>query len=233
MNIADINSETRLLCDADSTAYTAADLLRRVNIAYEEEVGAIIGMDGTWQFDDSNFTDLPIGRTNLVADQQDYTFDSTHLEIERIEILNKEGNSILLNPIDKSQINIALPEYQKTSGQPIEYDKQGDSIFLYPAPDNGVNVTLTNGLKIYFQRTASIFTTAEVTAGTKTPGFAAPYHHILAYKAALSYCMQYKQDRVVMIRDKIAGLENGLRDHYRRREKDVHKRFVMTGINAQ
>ncbi|MAH46244.1 hypothetical protein CMI37_10465 [Candidatus Pacearchaeota archaeon] len=233
MTIADIEAEARLLCDADTTSYAAADLLRRENAAYEEVVGMIIGMDGTWQFDDSNFTDLPIGRTDLVADQQDYTFDSTHLEIERVEILDKDGNSILVNPMDKSQINIALPEYQKTSGQPIEYDKQGDSIFLYPAPDNGVNVTLTNGLKIYFQRTASVFTSAEVTTGTKTPGFAAPYHHILAYKAALPYCMTYKQDRVLMIRDKIKELEEGLRDHYRRREKDVRKQLVMAGINAR
>ena len=114
---------------------------------------------------------------------------------------------------------------------PIYYDKQGSSILLYPAPDNGASVTLAAGLKVYFQRTASIFTSAEVTTGTKVPGFASPYHMILAYMAALPYAISYKKDRVPVILNEIRRLEEDLTDHYSRREKDRRKVITTRGIS--
>jgi len=229
MTIADINAEARALCDADSTSYTAADLLRRVNAAYEELVGKLIQLDGTWQFDDTNFTDLPIGTTNLVAAQEDYSFDSTFIEIERASVLDNNGIWHPLDPLDESQIDVDLTEYSKTNGLPREYYKRGGSIFLKPAPA-AANVTLTSGLKVWFQRTASVFTSAEVSTGTKQPGFASPYHVIIAYKAALPYCMSYKKDRVPMLMNEIARREKDLSAFYARREKDIPKRFEMAPI---
>ena len=126
MTIADLNSEARSLVDADTTSYTAADLLRRINAAYEEIVGLILGADGLWQFDDTNYTDFPIGVTTLVANQRDYTFDSTHLEIEGISVLKADGTWNKLTSIDdQTQIGIDPAEYQKTAGLPNQYDKQG------------------------------------------------------------------------------------------------------------
>lgn len=231
MNIADINLEVRALCDADSTSYPAATLLRRVNQAYEEIIGKIIGLDGTWQFDDSNFSDLPIGVTTLVNAQNDYSFDSSMLEIERVEVKDNNGLWHLLKPIDKTQIGEAMEEFYKVDGMPIYYDKQGASLFLYPAPDNGVNVTLASGLRVYFQRTASIFTSAEVTTGTKIPGFASPYHMIICYKAALPYCMSYKKDRVALYEKKAMDLEKDMLRFYSRREKDVPTIIRPSGIS--
>ena len=232
MTIADLNLEARALVDADSTSLTDATLLRRVNSAYEEVVGKLIGLDGTWQFDDTNFTDLPIGITDLVAGQGDYSFDATHLEVERVEILDNNGKWLLMRPIDKSDITVALEEYFITDGLPTQYDKQGGSVILYPAP-SAAETTLTNGLKLYFQRTASIYTSAEVTTGTKTPGFASPYHVLLAYKMALPYAMSYKKDRVPLFLNEINRLEDGLLKHYARREKDVRKRLNMAGVNSR
>ena len=57
MNIANINTEIRDLTDSNSTSLTDATLLRRVNTAYETVISWIITADGTWQFDDTNFTD--------------------------------------------------------------------------------------------------------------------------------------------------------------------------------
>ena len=229
--ITDINLEARILIDADTTSYTAADLLRRINDAYEEVVGIIIGCDGLWQFDDKNFTDFPIGTTTLVNSQNDYAFDSAMLEIERVEVLDSSGNWHLLDPIDKSQIGEAIDEFHPTDGLPIYYDKQGASIILYPAPDNGVSVTLASGVKVYFQRTASIFTAAEVTTGTKQPGFASPHHYLLSYKAALPYAMSYKKDRVPMLMAEIARREKELIKHYSRRERDRRKMLSMGGVS--
>lgn len=228
--IADINAEARALVDADTTSYTAADLLRRVNDAYEQVIGIIIGCDGKWQFDDSNYTDFPIGTTTLVASQNDYSFDVSMLDVERVEVKDAQGIWQQLQPIDTSDIGGAIDEFEKTDGMPRFYDKQGASLLLYPAPATG-SVTLASGLKVYFQRTASIFTSAEVTTGTKVPGFASPHHYLLSYKAALPYALSYKKDRVPFLMAEIARREALLVEHYSQREKDRRKMLTTGGIS--
>ena len=230
MNGSVIFAESRLLVDADSVSYANADLLRRLNTAYEEVVALILGVDGLWQFDDTNYTDFPIGTTTLVNSQQDYTFAATHLEIEGVSVLDKDGIWKKLRPIDDKQLSVDPIEFQKTDGLPTYYDKQGRSILLYPAPDNGVSVTLASGLKVFFKRTADLFTQTQVDAASKEPGFASPFHVILAYKAALPYAQSYKKDRVPMIINEINRLEKGITKHYGRREQDRRKIMSMSGI---
>jgi len=229
MTITDINSEARALCSATTTSYTAPDLLRRVNSAYEEVVALILGADGRWQFDDTNFTDFPIATTTMVESQNDYSFDVTHLEIERVEVLDSSSLWHTVNPIDISQVGVAIPEYQKNDGLPTQYDKNGSSIVLYPAP-TASSVTLASGLKVYFKRTADLFTAGQVTTGTKVPGFASPYHVILAYMAAIPYCEVYKKDRVSALMTKVDTLKRDLIKHYSRREQDRRKILSPSGI---
>src|SRR3990167_2052855 len=231
-DISQINRKARRLVDADTTSYIAADLLDEVNDAYEETTGTIIGCDGLWQFDYTNFTDFPVGTTTIVNSQNDYSFDISMLEVERVEIKDASGIWHQLNPVDKSQIGEAIDEFYKTDGLPLYYDKQGASILLYHAPATG-SVTLAAGLKVYFQRTAAIFTSAEVTTGTKKPGFASPHHYLLSYKAALPYALSYKKDRVSMLISEIARREKKLIEHYSRREKDRRKVMNTSGVNSR
>lgn len=229
IHIADINQEARDLCDADTTSYTAATLLRRVNTALEQVIGWILEADGTWQWDDTNNTDLPIGTQTLVNAQSSYSFNDKFLEIEEVQIKDVDGNWHIIQPIDQKEYSDQTPldEAFDTDGMPEYYDKiADDTIKLYPAPDNGVSVTLASGLKIKYRRTASLFTTAIVTTGTQVPGFASPYHVILSYMAAIPYCMTYKKDRVNGYNDVISDLKQGILKHYSRREQD--KRKVMT-----
>jgi len=230
MTIADLNTEARLLCDANTVDYTAADLLRRINAAYEDVVGYIVGLDGLWQFDDTNYTDFPIGLTTLVASQQDYTFDSSHLEIEGVSVLDNSGIWQPLTPIDPSQMGQDPAEFQKTDGRPIWYDKQGRSLLLYPAPGSA-DVTLASGLKVFFKRTADIYTSAEVTTGTKEPGFVSTCHVILAYKAAIPFCAAYRPERVRFLQSEVEKYEKKLKEHYGRRELDRKKVMSMGRIS--
>ena len=219
MTISDINSEIRDLCDADTVSYPASTLLRRVNNEYEKIIGKIIGADGTWQFDDSNYTDLPIGLGTLVDSQQQYSFDSQMLSIERVEVLDVNGIWRKLIPLNENLVEGSLAEFQKTAGLPIYYSKEGSSVFLYPKPSSA-NVTLTSGIKIFFQRTADLFTSDEVTTGTKVAGFATPYHMMLCYGASIPYCMKYKKDRVALYQQKYLELEQDMMSFYSRRTKD-------------
>jgi hypothetical protein len=227
--IADINLEARALCDADTVSYPAATLLRRVNAAYERIIGKLIARNGTWQFDDSNFTTFPIGKTTLVAGQHDYKFDSTHLIIERVQVMDNDGEWHLLTPIDQQNVNIPMEEYATDDGFPTEYDKSGSSLILYPAPA-AADCTLVDGLRVYYQRTASIFTTDEVNTGTKVPGFPSPYHMLLAYEAAIPYCLTYKPQRVPALMAERNRMEEELMAFESSREKDEPNRLSMGGV---
>lgn len=232
MTIQDINTRTRFLCSATTTSYTAAQLLIEINAAYEEVVAWILGADGKWNFDDTNYTTFPEATTTLVASQNDYSFDVSHLEILRVEIKDTSGNWSTLSPIDRLETSEPLTELFPTAGLPQYYDKDGSSIVIYPAP-SASSVTLTNGLKVYFKRTASVFTSAEVTTGTKLPGFASPFHEILSYMAAIPYCSIYKQERVPMLMGRVEQIKKELIKFYGHRELDRRKFIAPAGISYQ
>jgi len=233
VTISDIYSEIRKLVDADSTSYLDADILRRVNIAYEEVVGKLIVLDKNWNFGDSNYTSLPTGLSTLTAGTKAYAFDSTLLTVMGASVLDNSGLWHTLSLIDEMEIvksGIDLAEYEKTDGLPWAYAKRENFIVIYPGPA-AAKVTVTNGLKVYFQRTADVFTAAQVTTGTKTPGFASPYHVLLSYKAALPYALSYKPERVAMIMAEIKRIEGEMLDFYVQRSKDEKAVMRNRGIS--
>lgn len=111
-------------------------------------------------------------------------------------------------------------------GMPRFYDKNADGLRLGPAPA-ATAVTLTDGIRVTFQRTANLFTVATDTSADSTgPGFASPFHVVLAYMASLPYCVSYKKDRVAAYMQKIATMKQDLLAFYSRREKDKRKRMT-------
>jgi len=240
MTITDLNIIARKWSDSDTTSYTAANLLIEINQAYETVAGWLINSDGRWQWDDSSYTDFPIGTYTLVNSQERYSFNDKFLQLVEVSVKNKNGDFQILRPIDQKEYSdiIPLAEAYENDGMPVFYDKvSDDTIDLLPAPDNGVSVTLASGLKIKFKRTADLYTAAQVTTGTKQPGFASPYHIILAWMAARAQCMLYKKDRVAELNALIGdttlvptGMKRDLLAHYGRREKDVRKRATIKPI---
>ncbi len=230
MNILDIQTEARALVEATSTTYTDALLLIRVNNALEDVATKILEADGRWQWDDTNRTDFPTGLATLVASQSDYKLDTTYIRILGVSIKDVSGNWVKLEPIDFSDISGDPAEFMKTAGQPQYYDVSGPSIVLYPAPDAGVTVTLASGLKVFAQRTADLFTSAEVSTGTKVAGFASPFHPLLSYKAALPYAQAYKPERVPFLQGEIMRMEKGLKEFYSHRDKDERQIMTMAGV---
>jgi|TARA_Y100000310_G_scaffold120477_1_gene119258 hypothetical protein len=219
MHIADINAEARALVDADTTSLTDATLLRRVNAAYEEVIGKLLALDTNWSFGDSNYTSLPTGLSNLTAGTQAYQLTSGWLNIHSVQILDDDGNWKELKPRLLKDLE-PITEYQETDGEPAEYALREDFLLLFPAPA-AADVTTTNGLKLIVDRTASVYTSGEVTTGTKVPGFASPWHVLLAYKMALPYAQSYKPKRVPFLVNEINRLERGLINHYSKTNKDT------------
>src|SRR3990167_10472232 len=139
------------LCDADINSYPLAKVTRRFNLALEELVAEILNTDGTWQYDDTNHTDLPIGTGTLVEAQESYSFSSEYLQVQAIKVKDVNGNWNIVENIDQFNdiSGIAIEEYFSATGLPLYYDILGDTIRLYPAPTSTA-VTLASGLKIHF-----------------------------------------------------------------------------------
>lgn len=221
--------EINFLCDSDNTSYPNTDKVREVNAALEEVVGDIIDADGTWQYDDTNYTTMPRGKGTLVEGQQQYSFSSEYLQIEAIEILDTNNRYIRITPLDLNDLHGEGPDEHfgvDSSGNPLKgfpsnYDVQGDSIRLYPAPTS-TEVTLANGIRVWFKRTAQLFA-ADGSDTTAEPGLPSPYHIILAFMASIPYCLKYHPERVAGYQIKAAELKKKLINHYSRREKDRPK----------
>lgn len=230
-----ICQEIDRLCDSDDTAYTRLAKTSRVNQAIEKVVGWIINADGTWQFDDSNQTDQPRGTFTLIEGQEAYTFANDYLQIEYIDVKDLNGQWRRLKPLDRNELGDMTPEEYfglNATGTPEYFDLFTDDSFrLYPAPTSTA-VTLTAGGRVTFKRTAVLFTAVSTTATDSTePGFASPYHSILAYMAAIPFCMTYKKDRVVTYQNEVERMKTDLIKHYSHRDKTQAKVMTMQQIN--
>ncbi len=203
-----------------------ATFTRYINEAVNRVANLIMTADGRWQFDDTNFTDFPIATANLSTilglEQQDYTFDITMLRILRVEVMDNTGAWQKLTPIDENDIyDQSLTDFMKTPGMPVYYDKQGTSIFLYPKP-LATSVTSLGGLKVWFQRPPSYFTTADTA---KVPGFNSMYHRLVALIASRDYAMFKSLSIAKALTDKVSQDEDSLVENYALRSKDEHPKL--------
>lgn len=217
MTITQLINKTYLYTKTNISSLPTADILLYLNSAYERVASLIIKNDGRWQWDDTNQTDIPIATTTITANQQDYTLATDHIEITRVEIKGTDGLWYELKPIDSTDIeNVALSEYYKTAGRPVKYDKVGVSVFLYPKPD----YTQSASLKLYFQRAPILFTSGDVSTGTKAPGFNSLYHNLIALWASYDYGIANGLQNVNQIMQEIIRGEDALEEDYAKRNKD-------------
>lgn len=190
--VADTTTLIRLLTKTTTTSFTNAQVLIAANDAYERITGIILTETsaGGWKYGDINYSALPTYTMNLVNSQAEYQIDSLTgpLVILGVEVLDNNGIWYPLSPIDLQYINKELGlgqvEHLKTDGAPIQYEKREHMVILYPAPDNGVSVTLTAGLKIHFLRGASVFT--DMTSSNAI-GLPSPWHSAIAWDTAYTY----------------------------------------------
>ena len=91
MNVSELKSDTDFLAMSTSATYADADKVRNMNVAYNDVTRQIWESQGGWYFDDSNATTLPVAKTTLVHNQQDYELPSTAQRVRRLEIMDGNG----------------------------------------------------------------------------------------------------------------------------------------------
>jgi len=230
MTISDINTSISFLTKTNTTSFPAADRLIMVNNAYERVASLILQADGRWEWEDNNQTDQPVATTALVSGQNDYQLATTHLRITDLEVKDQNGNWAKLFPIDKRDISedgVSITEEQERTGTPTEYDVVGSQIILYPTP----NYAQAASLKVYFQRGPALFTSGEVSTGTKQPGFNLLYHDLIPLWVAYNYAIANGQPTASAFMAEIQRKEAALVADYGKRNKDDRAIITMKGIN--
>lgn len=225
-NNTGIVEQVRAFMRVDATQYPTSRIVNSCNNYLDTVTGYAIGADRRFQWDDTNHTKLPIGTTNLVASQSDYSFLSDEqgnsiLTITRIDILDSDGKYRQLKPIDQTQIDEALDEALIPAGAVINYDKIADNIIrLYPKPLTSV----TAGLKFYFQRAGSYFVATDTT---KQPGVAPLLHRGFVIASAYDGAMTLGLTNVQILAVEMQREEIKMERYFKTRNKDEVQKVTV------
>ena len=195
MTIADINTKARSLVDADTTSYTAANLLIDVNTAIETLVSKIIQVCKNFPYDDENFANIAEGTILLEEGVSKYTITDKFLDILEIKVKDNNGKWHFVDPYSLAEAQrdgVVLETYEASAGLPSKYRAVGRTIYLNYAPTSS-SVTLTAGLMFRYTRTSYQITSDDVTTGTLVPGLASPWHITIARMAALEQARSIKK----------------------------------------
>lgn len=175
--------------DAEISGTTALlkTFTRHINKAQSEIWTWIFNAYGGWQFEDSNQTPPPNATQTLTSGTQDYSLPTGTHAVRGIEVKDSAGTWHALAPLTEEEIRQrqAVSEFFKTSSNPMYYTLTGDKVSLYPPP----NYTLSNALKVYFDREMVAFAS---TATTATPGFPSAFHDAVPVGATLEWLRVHK-----------------------------------------
>ena len=229
MTLSDLQNDTYFLTGTDSNSYSDSQLNSNLNRWYRAAVSWIWEASGTWEYDDSNKSTLPVATTDLGEDREDYTLPTGAQRIIEVEIKNSSGYWVDLEAIDKSQMGGAPSEFLDTPGTPRYYDVVANAVILYPAPDSAI----TGGLRVHVSREVDA-----LSGDSDEPGFSESFHRILSYGAALDWCIAYgASSKEVDIRRqlfgdaRISGLKEDLKEYYGRRNRDTKLRLNISKDN--
>jgi hypothetical protein len=224
-NNTGIVQQTRDMARVDSTQWGTSKIVNSCNNWLNKIFTFGKWKDRNFQLDDTNHTKLPIGTTNLVASQSDYSFLTDEqgnriTNITRIDIKDSSGNWTQLKKIDHSEIGMALDAYESIDGQPKEYDLIADNIVrLYPTPATNV----TAGLKFYFQRTPSYFVATDTT---KEPGVSHDLHRGFVVASAYDCAMTLGLPNLQALSVELEKEEQKLSDYFASRNTDTKGRLT-------
>jgi hypothetical protein len=203
---------------SDTTTLPVNDFMRSANNWYRRVNSWIWQVTGEWEYDDSNYTDLPVATTTLVDGQYDYQIPSTAQKIDRVEVLDASGDAHKLIPIDKSQVGIAMTEFENNPGLPKYYDVLGRSLLLYPTPATA-SITTSAGLKLYFSRDIDEFSVSDVSG---VPGFSEDFHEMISVGAAIDFAeLVGDTNRATSLNNRMASLKEDLKKFYGSNEREM------------
>lgn len=226
-----IVQQARSFARVDEGQWPTYKIVNSCNNWLDKVTGYAIGADRRFQWDDTNHTKLPIGTTNLVANQSDYSFLTDEqanriLNLTRIEVQDSNGTWRVLSPRDMTDDMEAQDEQLRTAGLPIEYDKIADNIIrILPKP----SASVTAGLKFYFQRTPSYFAATDTT---KEPGVSQLLHRGFVIAAAYDVALTLGLNNLQPLSVELQKEEQKMMKAFETRNTDEDVFFSSSCVNA-
>lgn len=211
-----------------NTDYSLPAKARSANTWLEKAAFNLMISAGAWQYDDPNYTNLPIFTTDLVSGQQNYTLSNTYYSVRKVLIKDSDGNWNNLKQIDIDQdASESYLEQKRSTGQPSEYDIYGDQIVLDRAP----NYNSTGGLKVYVERRPDYFLGDDSSGDNdKEPGIPSIFHKYIAYGMIYDYAERRDLPSVDRISVKLREYEEMMKLHGARRNKGKRHRLTARKI---
>jgi len=214
MTISEINSFVNLRTGTTTTEYSAANRLISTNRWYHKVTDMIYDSLLDYQHQDLNLTSEPILTKDFVANQEYVALGLTDeiLRINRVEMdLTASGTYYKAEPINQSQIPTSILNQTTinddfSTTQPY-FEHKGQLLYTYPVPTANV----TGGLKLWVEREADEFSSAQVTTGTKEPGFDEPWHVMVALGMCYDWFASKMGDKAG--RDKFNAIKEELMDY--------------------
>lgn len=246
MTLSDISAKITFLTSSDTTAggFANADRLIGINNYYNRVLTSILQSQDEWEFDDKTITSsYPIASRNLVANQGDYKFSTASwaltapeggadlsnstispFKLRRVEVTYDGSNWYKAEPMQRGQTSNDSTQtsinnlFQTT--KPF-YTLEYDSIWLRPIPI----ANITKGLKVWFDRQVTEFTLSDLTTGTKSPGFDANFHQILAYGPAYEFAIANGKSNLDELKRELEQNMAELKQYYG--NKDVDRVWML------
>lgn len=226
MTFSDTLTDIDFFVGTNSTTYTTANKTRNINRGLDRVGFLIQSSDGKWTWEDTNNTDLPIGYTDVVAGQQDYSIDTTFLKIKEVYYTDESGSkSELRFESDKQRI---LELDSRDTGIPTAYTIVGNSILLDCFPTKGTAEDADIKLTVHFARNVHYFETSDTTA---VAGFNPQFHRILSLYGAYDYAIAKGLEIANALRQEIVVMEKALTSFYSGRLEVLNRNMRVEGIN--
>lgn len=184
MTSTEIFDRVRRYTNTNSNDYTNAQIAADFNAEASLIHIGILRDRGTLEFDDSNYSDLPVATFAITAGTREYKItvdensneiftkhkvamlkDGVYVDVPRLQVGEGAQDAMLTKDTDSRDVS---------SG----YYEIGQSIVFKDMPK-----TSTTG-KVWFDRALSFIASGDTT---KVPGFPTPYHKLACLRVALSY----------------------------------------------
>lgn len=181
MTIDQIRTKVRELTNTTTSDYSDASLIRDLNSEIASLRINILRDRGAMEFDDINYTDLPIGTFTVTSDGVCKITEDENANV--IETIHKVAYLVDGEYVDvpRTTLGEGSQDVLLESGSvdvPSSYYEVGNSI-VFPGVSGGT-------AKIWFDRVHDTILTGDTT---KEPGIPEAYHNVLAYRVALNYAV--------------------------------------------
>lgn len=204
----------------------------RINRAYDAVLPLITSFGDKMRWDDINHPDHPIGTFDITSGTGDYELlvDDNGLSILNITdvMILESSSSTEYKPLHKMTLDDpralrAMSPNPSDTGIPSSFVEKDNVIFFDVVP----NYSATAGGKLFFERIADYFTSADTT---QTPGIPAPFHQLLALHASKDWLLVNKSEATTLIanvKEEIAKKEKQLETSIKLRNP-IRRRVVTS-----